>query len=278
MYCKKCGKLLPPDARFCDRCNTSVRKKNGRMDKIEDLKEERLARRKAKAVEQRLQNIKKIKRRRRGIVLGVIITLTVLGISSAVVSNIVVSKQSVLNNPIDTAPDKTDEPSAPSPTAIIISGGSVTAAPTEKPSVNRDGYIVTETDGKSFAYPANFTSDSSAPTALLSLVDSMGDAKIIVSKGTASAMDAAEAMKKYKDSSGLSVTHASTNEDCYSITGTRNGNIYHRFGIVETGIEFYYEICYPASSSKSDSYDSYAEYMDEYLKSNANAGNYGSGN
>ena len=57
MYCKNCGKELPDDARFCDKCNMSVRKKEGKMDMIEELKEERLARQKAHEIEARLKKI-----------------------------------------------------------------------------------------------------------------------------------------------------------------------------------------------------------------------------
>ena len=64
MYCKNCGKTLPDDARFCDKCNMSVRQEKGKMELIEELKEERLARKKAHEVEDRLKNIKKIRRKR----------------------------------------------------------------------------------------------------------------------------------------------------------------------------------------------------------------------
>ena len=75
MYCKNCGKTLAEDARFCDNCNMSVRKEKGKMDLIEELKEERLARKKAHEVEHRLRSIKKIRRKRYKIIM-----LIVLGI------------------------------------------------------------------------------------------------------------------------------------------------------------------------------------------------------
>ena len=80
MYCKNCGKELPDNARFCDKCNMSVRKKEGKMDMIEELKEERLARKKAYEIEERLKKIKKVKRKRyRAVVLMILGVVAVWG-------------------------------------------------------------------------------------------------------------------------------------------------------------------------------------------------------
>ena len=266
MYCKKCGKLLPPGARFCDRCNTSVRSRSGKKDQIEDLKEERLARKKAKEVEERLRNIKKVRRKRLQIVLGIIITLVVLGIASAVASNILFTRNSVLNNPIEDVPDTTEQVSEEMPTAIVVEG-TATEAATAKPVVNRDGYMEITKDGVSFAYPNSFTSDEDGEGSYMSLKDSMGDATIDVYKETASAKTETEAMKHYRDSKGLTVTQATTSDGSYSVTGTKDDMTYHCFGHVENGIEFYYELKYPTAAAKAETYEAAAEYMDNYLKS-----------
>ena len=110
MYCKNCGKKLPDNARFCDRCNVSVRKKSDKMDLIGELKEERLARRKAKAVEERLKKIKKIKSRRRRLVFFVILGIIMLGVISGVFMYINYVKNSTFNQPIENAPVITDTP------------------------------------------------------------------------------------------------------------------------------------------------------------------------
>lgn len=267
MYCKKCGKRLPPGARFCDRCNTSVRSKGGKMDQIEDLKEERLARRKAKEVEERLKGIKKVRRKRYKIILGIIITLVVLGIASAIASNIMFSRNSMLNNPIDDVPDTTEKVSEEKPTAMVVEGVAVTEAASEKPVVNRDGYMELTKDGISFAYPSSFTSDEEDKDVFLSLKDSMGDAVIKVYKETTSAKTETEAMKKYRDSKGITVTQATTTDGCYSVTGTKDDMTYHSFGHVEDGIAFWYELSYPTSAAKAESYGTAAAYMDNYLKS-----------
>ena len=81
-YCKKCGKALPDNARFCDRCNTSVRQQSRKKALIDDLKEERLARQKAKEVEKRLRNIKKIRHRRIKLIIVAVIVLILLGVAA----------------------------------------------------------------------------------------------------------------------------------------------------------------------------------------------------
>lgn len=266
MYCKKCGKRLPLDARFCDRCNTSVRVRNGKMGQIEDLKEERLARQKAKEVEERLRSIKKVRTRRRQIVFGVIITLVVLGIASAVASNILFSRNSVLNNPIDDGAAATEKVEDVKPTAIVIEGATATETAEEKPVVNRDGYMEINKDGVSFAYPNSFANDDDGSGTYLSLKDSMGDAKITVYKNTAPVRTETEAMKKYRDKNNLNVTQATTYGKSYLVTGVNGDMTYHSFGHVEDGILFYYELIYPTASAKAESYEAAAQYMDSFLK------------
>ena len=80
MYCKNCGKDLPDNARFCDKCNMSVRKKERKMDLIEELKEERLARQKAHEIEARLKKIRRVKRKRyRAVALIILAVVLVWG-------------------------------------------------------------------------------------------------------------------------------------------------------------------------------------------------------
>ena len=78
MYCKNCGKTLPDDARFCDKCNMSVSQEKGKMELIEELKEERLARKKAHEVEDRLKNIKKIRRKRYKIIMLIVLGFVII--------------------------------------------------------------------------------------------------------------------------------------------------------------------------------------------------------
>lgn len=253
MYCKNCGKRLPDGARFCDRCNTSVRKKSAKQELIDDLKEERLARRKAKAVEERFKKIKKMRHRRYKIITGVIIAFVLLGVISAITTNIIISKNSTFNSPIEDVPDVTEEPTA-------------TATPETAVSLNSDGYIVTKILDTSFVYPSSFTDTNDSTSGFLSLVDSVGDAAMTAGEKTASETDAASAMKSYIDRNGLMVEKASTSDNCYFITGTSGDNRYHKCGCITNGAEIYYEFIYPLSSAKSSAYETNTEYMDSYFK------------
>ena len=243
-----------------------MRVKNGKMDQIEGLKEERLARQKAKEVEERLRNIKKVRRRRRQIILGIIIALAVLGIASAIASNLLFSRNSVLNNPIEDGAVATEKAEDAKPTAIVIEGAAATETAGDKPVVNRDGYMEINKSGISFAYPNSFANDDGGEGTYLSLKDSMGDAKIAVYKDTASVKTETEAMKKYRDNNDLTVTQATTYGKSYLVIGTNGDKTYHSFGHVEDGMIFYYELIYPTASSKAESYEASAQYMDSFLK------------
>ena len=98
MYCKNCGKKLPDDARFCDRCNTSVRKMDNKQELIESLKEERIARRKLKTAQERLKKIKKVKRKRVQLIVWFVIIFAALGVVSFAVTNIWFSRHSDLTD------------------------------------------------------------------------------------------------------------------------------------------------------------------------------------
>ena len=252
-YCKKCGKALPDTARFCDRCNTSVRQQSRKKALIDDLKEERLARQKAKEVEQRLRNIKKLKHRRIKLVIGAVILLILLGVGSGVASNIIFSNSSPFKNGLDAVPDITEEPTG---TEMARSGG----------GLNSDGYIETEISGKRFAYPPSFTAADGASAGALILTDSVGDAKLTAEYAATAQTDPGEAMKGCIDTNGLIAPSGSVSDNTYAVTGTRGESTYHRGGRIEDGRELYYELVYPTASVYAEKYKEYAAYIDKFLK------------
>ena len=251
-YCKKCGKALPETARFCDRCNTSVRQQTRKKAMIDDLKEERIARQKAKEVEQRLRNIKKIKRRPIKLAVWAIIGLILLGVVSGVASNIIFSNSSSFKNGLDAVPDITEEPK-----------GTEEAASGSTP--NSAGYIETTIAGERFAYPPSFTAGDSAAGALI-MTDSVGDAKLTAVYAATAQTDPGAAMKSCIDTNGLIAPSGTVSDDTYSVTGTRGESTYHRGGRITDGRELYYELVYPTASVHSEKYKEYASYMDKFLK------------
>ena len=251
-YCKKCGKALPDTARFCDRCNTSVRQQSRKKALIDDLKEERLARRKAKEVEQRLRNIKRIKRRPVKLVVWAVIVLILLGVGSGVASNIIFSNSSSFKKGLDAVPDITEEPTG---TELAETGG-----------LNSDGYIVTAVSGQRFAYPSSFVAGDGAILGAIILTDSKGDGKITAEYSSTAQTDPGAAMKSCIETNDLMAPAGTVSGDTYSVTGTRGESIYHRGGRIGDGRELYYELVYPTASVHAAEYKEYAAYMDKFLK------------
>ncbi len=253
MYCKKCGKKLPDDARFCDRCNTSVRKKEGRRAQIESLKEERLARKKAKAIEERLKNIKKVRRRKYITTIYVALGIVILGGMSVLISYCANSR----NNAFVTE----EEFATPTPVA--------TATPDTVDVVgvnNGEGYIEVVVQNSDFAYPDSFVAGKNPEGKLLVLKDKDGDATITLSKEITS-LDAIALMEKYRDAiENAKAKDSLASSSGYSITIEAGDMIYHKKSYVSNGAELYYEFVYPMDSAKATDYENAIKYMDEFFK------------
>lgn len=268
VYCKNCGKKLPDDARFCDRCNMSVRKMESKMEMIEELKEERLARKKAKAVQERYKKMQQKKRHRHRLIAAGIVLILALGVISAVVSNIYYRNTSDFNTPAVTEsaqPVQSAGASAtPAPDAVVVGGAKSTpASGTAAVSPNSDGYIETVIGGISFAYPRGYErrNDSGA---YLSLKDSNGEAVITVnSEETESAV--VDLMKEYIDDMGGTFINSFTGSNWYTVAVSRDSEMYHRCGVLENGVHVWYEMRYPSASDKEGEYTETIEYMDEFL-------------
>lgn len=272
MYCKKCGKSLPDDARFCDRCNMSVRKQSDKQDRIDELKEGRLARRQAKAVEERLKKIKKVKNKRVKTVIIVILLILLVGVLSGVVGWIMVN---LGGDNIETGVTKPEATKAPTPTPEVIAIGTplpmIDTEPTQTPeptpapaSLNVDGYYVTKLSSMDFAYPISFRVDESGIGNMLSLYDSKGDAVLIVGK-TVTGASADVLMKNYISAMAGVVMESVSGDSWYEASLKIGNEIYHRKSCVGDGFEIYYEINYPASSANRQQYIADIAYMDAFF-------------
>lgn len=244
-----------------------------KMELIEELKEERLARKKENEVKERFKSIKKTKRRRRSKAVFAAMLVLALGIVSGVAMYIHYMNTSDLNKPT------TDIAAVPTATAasipvqtVRVLDGSETASPQITPasgtaavSPNEDGYIETTVDGAAFAYPRGYERRSGSSDVLLSLQDGDSDAVI-----TADAEDTDESakdiMKEYADRNSGTVTESLAGDNWYSITISNGSENYHRCGIVEAGKHIYYEMSYPAASEKEGEYREDIQYMDDYFK------------
>lgn len=248
MYCKNCGKKLSDSARFCDRCNMSVRKKEGKQHMIDELKEQRLARSKAKKIEDRLRKIKRVKRRRYNIIIAFIVTIVLAGGLSFAFS--------FMANRSEESPFNKHEQLQT--THIPVAAG-------QSDKLNSDGYIEIKIANAKFAYPSSFSVDKTAKDCLLSVKDKSG-AKIIVNKKNTD-KTSIELMSQYRDSiENAKAKQSLAGNNGYTITVTASGIIRHKKSIVKDGAELYYEIIYPSDSSKVGEYENYSQYIDEYFK------------
>ncbi len=248
MYCKNCGKSLPDNARFCDKCNMSVRKEKGKMDMIEELKEERLARQKAHEIEDRLKKIKKVKRKRYNAI--ALVVLGIIAVWGAIVG--VSYYNSIKNSTLKGAEPELQQTDAPAPTP------DVTEAPEDK------DYTTITLDGIKITYPKIFDeSEVVDRDCVASFSDEDGNAKIIIDRQTA-ILTPNELMDEYYrgilnaviDNDASLATH-----DGYSVTITSGTKKYHKKAVIKDGEVFSYEIIYPKDSA--DVYETYIKHMDE---------------
>lgn len=264
MYCKNCGKKLPDNARFCDRCNMSVRKMESKMELIEELKAERIARQKAKAVQERYKQMQQKKRRRRKLIILAAVFVLILGFVSGITVYIDYINNSDFNKPDNyengtvaytDSPSATAENVSPTPVATPKSG-------TAAVSPNEDGYIETSAGGVKFAYPRGY--DKTGGNGILNLSDRDSSAVITVYQEETSST-AKDIMKTYADKTDGSVTKSIAGDGWYSITVSKPTETRHRAGIISGGKHTYYEITYPAASEKEGEYTESIEYMDSYF-------------
>lgn len=274
MYCKNCGKKLPDNARFCDRCNMSVRKKSDKAELIEELKEERLARRKAQAVQERLRRMQTKQREKRKKMFVLSFSILIIGIISGIVAYLAFVNSSNYNSITNgyIAETETQEASPATPTVTVIHSVTQSEQPrttaasgTGAVSVNDNGYVEINFNNIRFAYPRGFERRVSDDTSVLAYFsDSDGDAEITVHSEDADDT-AAELMKLYADRMGGTVVSSLAGERWYSITISRESKMYHRKAILSDGRVTYYEMVYPQASSKEGEYSENIEYMDNYF-------------
>ena len=259
MYCKNCGKKLPDDARFCDRCNMSVRKKEDRMELIGELKEERLARRKAKAIEERFKKIRKIRLRKYRIAVRIVILVVVLGVLSAFTSYIFYPNE---HTEIVEVATETPQPTK----APVTASDSPSASATPKPQavINSDGYIEADIGGLDFAYPRTFKKQRPG-TYTLFLIDENGGGEIIANRSVASS-EPKDQMKNFAEQTGGNVLHSLADNNGYEIKISVGKEICYRKSIISGGIEFYYQFRYPSDSASASQYTKDIEYMSNLLQ------------
>lgn len=257
MYCKYCGKELKDGARFCDRCGQSVRKTKessqaARHREIEELKAERLNRKKRleekEARQQERKNKKKQKKHGGGVLMFIIIILLIAVLSIIIGYNIFPSGTKTNGNNDETAV-------SPSPTPIS--------------SVSTDKYSEITVGNITIPYPSDFYTNTATGNEKLNLVDSLGGATMVV-KQEARNGEITELIKEYIASIGASDSNGGPDmragSDYYAVTAEVDGKVYHRKCIVRNGLAVYYDFTYDASSTSAKKYEDYIKTIDSRFK------------
>ncbi len=267
MYCKNCGRQLKEGMRFCDRCGQSVRKSKessqaARHREIEELKAERLNRKKRLAEKEAKQARNKQRKKKKGgsfVFVFALVVMLIAAVSVIIGYNIFPDNTNKTNAAKETA----------SPLNNNISASSAplsTAVPTSSASL-KDGYSEIKVGNITCPYPSSFHANTmstaaSSGTEKLNITDSLGGASMTVIQ-EAKTGEPKDLMKEYITQIGADDNPVMRGgSDWYSVTATVNGKVYHRKCIVRNGLLVYYDFTYDASSSALKKYEEYISYID----------------
>ena len=247
-YCKNCGRQLKDGMRFCDRCGQSVRKsqesdQSARQKEINELRQERLNRKKRLAEKEERQQIAREKRRKSHGRRALIYILAILLITAA---SVLVGYFYFSGKSGGSANDVTGGMNVPTATTSAeLTVGSVRCP-----------------------YPAAFHSGSASGNIKMNLTDPLGGAKMIIAQEVTDG-SLAELAKDYLSQIGAtSATEMKSNESesSYTVTAEVNGTVYHRKCVVRNKLAVYYDFEYSASSGSASAYAKYTETIDPRFK------------
>ena len=258
-YCKNCGRQLKDGMRFCDRCGQSVRKAQesgqaARHREINELREERLNRRKRLAEkEERQIRAKENKRKKNGKNIAIyILVILLIAVASVLIGFLLAggsnssttsknSSQTATTKPYST-PVVTEAPAAAGPFSEITVGN--VRCP----------------------YPSGFRSGTVSGNEKMNLTDPLGGAKMIIAQ-EAKGGDPIDLAKAYSNSVGASTPDdMRKGDDWYSVTATVNGTVHHRKSIIRNGLSVYYDFEYEKSSGSASTYEGFIEEIDKNFK------------
>lgn len=253
MYCKNCGRQLKEGMRFCDRCGQSVRKNKqigqstAKQREIEELKNERLNRKKRLAEKEakQVRNKKRKKKNGSGFVFFIVVLL--IAIVSMIIGYNIFGGGSSKKTPPSASP-----------------GVASTITPIKSPEVSKNGYATIKVGSVNCPYPATFHSNTTTGNEKLNITDAFGGATMIISQ-EAKMGEAKDLMAEYASECG-SVSYSRAGNDWYSVTSESGGVITHRKCVVRNGLSVFYDFSYNSDSSSSEKYTEYIEYIDANFK------------
>ena len=260
MYCKNCGRHLKEGTRFCDRCGQSVRKNSqtsgsNKRQEIEELKAERLNRKKRLAEKEAKQaEMRKRKKKRGGALSFVVIAVLIAAVSVIIGYRLMAPKSggsiAVTATQLPTGAVQTVSPAS---------------SPTAEPADVKSGYTSITISGITCPYPSNFHSGTVTGNQKLSVTDALGSATMTVTQEGKSG-NVNDLMREYAREIGGEVSYSRAAGDWFAVTTQAQGNVYHRKCILRNDIAVYYDFTYSASSSSAQKYTEYIEYIDANFK------------
>ncbi len=257
MYCKNCGRQLKEGMRFCDRCGQSVRKSKessqaARHREIEELKAERLNRKRRLAEKEAKQALSKERKKKRSKPFIFVIIIILIALASVLIGYNMFPSGDTVNIPVNT-----DAP--------VNSAAQTTVPISQSPSPSaamKDGYSEITVANVTCPYPSSFRANPTSGSEKLNLTDSLGGATMVVTQ-EAKGGEPKDLMKEYISQIGASddpEMHAGS--EWYSVTATVGNSVHHRKCVVRNGLSVYYDFTYDASSSASSKYADYIDYID----------------
>ncbi|MCC8160276.1 MAG: zinc-ribbon domain-containing protein [Oscillospiraceae bacterium] len=258
MYCKNCGRQLKEGTRFCDRCGQSVRKssqssQDAKRREIEELKAERLNRKKRLQEKEARQELSRKRKKNTGCVFAFVIIILIVAVASVMIGYIMSGGS---NSEISST-------SAPSESAVSTT--SPITSPDTSASTSKNGYSTITVGNVECPYPSTFNSNTVSGNEKLNLTDALGGASMIVTQEGKSG-EPKDLMLDYASSQGGDVLYSRAGDDWYAITIESDEKINHRKCIVRNGIAVCYDFSYNSDSASSDKYEEYIEYIDANFK------------
>lgn len=270
MYCKNCGKHLDEGTRFCDRCGQSVRKSGNseqaeRHRNIEELKEERLNRKKRlaqKEAREEFQKNRKKKRRKKtgGVAVFFIIVLLLATITTIITYQL--TRSASETKKMD-GTNATASPAATASSNVVVTTQS-SMAPVS--SADASGYRVFEINNVGCPYPSSFSKKAVSGNEKLSLVDSNGGATMSICQEQGVSGTPAELMKEYAGTIGVNPDYSLAGKDNYTVTSRKGNTVYHRKCIISGTTAIYYDFQYSDISSSRAQYEQHIQYIDSNMK------------
>lgn len=258
-YCKNCGRQLKDGMRFCDRCGQSVRKaqENGqaaRHREINELREERLNRRKRLAEkEERQIRAKENKRKKNGKNIAIyILVILLIAVASVLIGFLLAGGSNSSTTSKNSSQTATTKPYS---TPVV----------TEAPAAAGTFSEITVGNVRC-PYPSGFRSGTVSGNEKMNLTDPLGGAKMIIAQ-EAKGGDPIDLAKAYSNSVGASTPDdMRKGDDWYSVTATVNGTVHHRKSIIRNGLSVYYDFEYEKSSGSASTYEGFIEEIDKNFK------------